>query len=453
MIASARPRVVKGRWSAIHCDARALLLAALLAMTFLLGGSARADASSLLLLRPLAAAVFAIAAVSALPAALRRACWETTLALALLALPLLHVVPLPPQIWTALPGRELAAESYRAMGQPLPWHPLSLTPRHSWNAVFALLGPIAAFLLALSLTPETLRRILPALLVCGMLSALAGALQILGADAFYFYDITNRGAAVGFFANRNHAAVAIACLLPLLALHARIGGQTGQALAGASAIALVPLVLLTESRAGLVCMALAFGLALWVFGAARGLLRPAIAAPVIVAVAAGLGALFLLHERAPAVLRLATLDYAADLRLRAAPVIWDAVLLHWPWGSGMGSFVEVYQIHEPRALLGTAYLNHAHNDPLELLLTGGLPAALLMAAGPALLAYRWRAASRSPAAESDGAAIGAAWARAGASIAMLLVLASLVDYPLRTPILATLLALAAAFVIRGTDRT
>ena len=49
------------------------LLALLLVATFLMGGSARHDAASLLFLRPLTAVIFVAAIVTALPAAWRRA--------------------------------------------------------------------------------------------------------------------------------------------------------------------------------------------------------------------------------------------------------------------------------------------------------------------------------------------------------------------------------------------
>ena len=39
-----------------------------------------------------------------------------------------QLVPLPPSIWTDLPGRGWIAEGYRALGLALPWLPLSLAP-------------------------------------------------------------------------------------------------------------------------------------------------------------------------------------------------------------------------------------------------------------------------------------------------------------------------------------
>ena len=46
----------------------------------------------------------------------------------------------------------------------------------------------------------------------------------------------------------------------------------------------------------------------------------------------------------------------------------------------------VYETFAPRTLLGESYVNHAHNDWLELWLTGGIPAILLAFAFLAWLA-------------------------------------------------------------------
>ena len=60
--------------------------------------------------------------------------------------PLVQLVPLPPQIWTLLPNRELAAATFDLLGREAPWLPLSISPRATWLAVLSLLPPCAVFL-------------------------------------------------------------------------------------------------------------------------------------------------------------------------------------------------------------------------------------------------------------------------------------------------------------------
>lgn len=430
------------------------LLATLLGATALMGGSARNDVASLLLLRPLTATIFIAAVVTALPRAWRRAPSTVAVAAASLLLCLIHLVPLPPGIWTELPGRQIAVDVYRAVGMSPPWHPLTLTPQHTWNGLFFLLAPLAAVLLTLSITPSQVRHLLAVLIGLAMLNVGMGALQSLGTPSLHLYDITNRDFAVGLFANRNHAALSFACALPLLGIYtdAKRNGERGSrlnaALAMMAALLLVSMILLTGSRAGLAWAALAVPMMLWVHGRSTSSSRLAAAWPWIAGMTlVSVAALFVMKERVPALLRLAQTGNLTELRLNTVPVIWQAVGDYWPFGSGIGSFVEIYGLYEPSRLLGVAYLNHAHNDFLELLLTGGLPAALLMVAGAASLLRSVTAArARSP--NGNDRTDDPRWARAGLSIVILLSLASIVDYPLRTPCLAVLLAVAASLVAR-----
>jgi hypothetical protein len=120
---------------------------------------------------------------------------------------------------------------------------------------------------------------------------------------------------------------------------------------------------------------------------------------------------------------------------------WSAVIANYnrfmPIGSGIGSYQPVYQTFEPRGALAATYSNHAHNDWLEVLITAGVPGALLLAV--AVIAFAWavwrhfRSRERGPV---------AAYRLAGLTIILLAAMASLVDYPLRAPIIAALLIIS-----------
>jgi O-antigen ligase len=107
---------------------------------------------------------------------------------------------------------------------------------------------------------------------------------------------------------------------------------------------------------------------------------------------------------------------------------------YWPWGSGHGSFEATYQIHEPGALLAPFYMNHAHNDWLELLQTGGVAAGVLLAGFLGMVA--WGSVQREQSCAMDSRVI--RQGRTGLIILGLLGFASVFDYPLRTPALACL---------------
>ena len=89
-------------------------------------------------------------------------------------------------------------------------------------------------------------------------------------------------------------------------------------------------------------------------------------------------------------------------------------------------------------LLRPFYMNHVHNDWLELALTGGVPAMLLVVV--ALIAYGVRLTRTLMAGAERGEEL--VMRRLGLVMLLLLALASVTDYPLRTPAFACLAAIA-----------
>src|SRR5690606_19187537 len=79
-----------------------------------------------------------------------------------------------------------------------------------------------------------------------------------------------------------------------------------------------------------------------------------------------------------------------------------------------------YQIYEAPSNIHRAYVNHAHNDYLELILEGGAPAVLLIATYFMLLAWQIPALRNSP------------FQKAALVAVVFVLIHSLVDYPLRT---------------------
>jgi O-antigen ligase len=127
---------------------------------------------------------------------------------------------------------------------------------------------------------------------------------------------------------------------------------------------------------------------------------------------------------------------AEDLRWPLWPSIADMLPHYLPWGTGVGSYAEAYQVLEPDNLLRPTFSNHAHNELLEILFTAGIPgAALVLLALVFLAAAVWRGL------RSSGDA--ALFKRLGILVIILLAIASISDYPVRTPILSAVFVLAA----------
>src|SRR5690349_15991711 len=109
---------------------------AYLVLCILLGGASAAGALANTLLQLLAIPLLWFAFTIEEAAPMPRAGRPLLLLLALLVLLIaLQLVPLPPGIWSALPGRERIAEGYRLLGMNLPYLPVSLVPKRTWAAL------------------------------------------------------------------------------------------------------------------------------------------------------------------------------------------------------------------------------------------------------------------------------------------------------------------------------
>lgn len=439
---------------------------ALAVAAFLLGGGARADIMSLLVLRPLSALAL-VYALWKYGGQFLQEKWLAWLVGAIVLLPLLHLIPLPPSLWTALPGRTLVADMFAAAGVGLPWQPISMVPAATLNALLSLMLPVAALLLCFSLGRVQQTGMLWLFIGIGMVSGLLGLLQAIGPQnsILYLYRITNNDMAVGLFANRNHQAIFLACLLPLLAAHVSlVNGRREvilfhKTLASAAALFLIPLILVTGSRNGMILVIFSIPAAYWIYRAPTPVGRNIELSSVrklsfaaYAAVGTALIALLAFASfRSPAFQRLFADDLAADLRWTAFPTLMRVIGDMFPVGSGVGSFVEVYKVYEPDKLLSPNYFNHAHNDYVELLLTGGLPALLILGFAAFLLIAAGKKAVR-PDAKLAASHKDLILLRTGVAVLVLLAIASVGDYPLRTPSLAVFAAVAIAWIVAALRR-
>jgi O-antigen ligase len=119
-----------------------------------------------------------------------------------------------------------------------------------------------------------------------------------------------------------------------------------------------------------------------------------------------------------------------------------------PLGSGMGTFVPVYATFErPEDTVAGSYVNHAHNDVLELWLEAGVAGLSLAGLFAIWLMLRsvtvWRPKPGSGMLEIDRHL-----ARAATMVAALLLAHSVVDYPLRTGAMMALMAFACALLLQ-----
>lgn len=421
--------------------------AAILAFAFfaafvaLTGGSSKPHIGWLLVLRP--ASVLCIVAMLLARPVDWRGLQPLPILLALFAATIaIQLIPLPPVLWYGRSGRESYDAVARILGGTDLWRPLALSPDRAWNSLVALLTPLGALIGFTALDDRQRRLLLWPLLGIVAFSMVLGVAQIASgmSSPLYWYRVSGRGQLIGLLANRNHQAALLALALPLLRAWTlfpvghRQTARTRTIIGLAVAAVIVLYMLVLGSRAGLALIPVGLVAAFLVepsIGAGRlsSRQRWMIIGGLVLGIAA-IVAIALSTDRAVAIGRAVDDDLGTEGRLAALPTMLHIIAKTWVFGTGFGSFVPVYASYEPDALLKTSYFNNAHNDLIELIITGGMPALLVF-----LAFFVWwvRASWRTIA-----TTVPRPWRalqRASAFAILILLLASLTDYPLRTPLM------------------
>jgi hypothetical protein len=356
----------------------------------------------------------------------------------LVAVALVQLIPLPPAIWTALPGRGPVVEGYRLLGVPLPWLPLTLAPAGARASLLWLLPAIACLLATVIPGAFRGRGIAWAIVAVTCASVAIGALQLIGGDSAYLYAITNRGVAVGFFANANHNSTLLLVCIPFLAALQSTLLKRSTSPRSASAIrllvgagyAVVLVGLLTNGSLAGLGLGVPVVMVTWL---SFGRQRPALRRGLLIATG-------LLSAAAIAFIAIspsnnlfgAQHDNVALSRQTSFALTLRAAADYLPVGSGIGSFLSVYRTQEPLSTVSATYMNHAHSDWIELLLETGFAGPLLAAAFLAWWGLRVRATLQAEEREP--------FAQAAAIATAAIMLHSIVDYPLRTAALSAVFA-------------
>ena len=364
----------------------------------------------------------------------------------------IQLVSLPASVWTALPGREMVVDGFAVLGMAPPAMPISLAPYETVATLLAFLPALGMLAATVGLRAYAASWLAGALIAGSAAGVLLGILQatspIPEQSPWYFYKISNFGVATGFFANSNHMASLLLVTIPFIAAAgARLRERSsdvrmrtaGLALAFSGIVAIVLGLLLNKSLAG-------YGLGvpvllvslLILFGTAARLAR----AGLVVVGVASIAAVALLWTR-PVGTNFDRLGATASVTSRheIAGNSWALATEFAPIGTGLGSFAAAYPLKEDPAVVDRYFVNHAHNDYLELAVELGLPGIILMA----LFLVWWARAVlqmlRSPASDQ--------YALAGAIASAAILLHSAVDYPLRSSAMMAVMAMCLALLIQS----
>lgn len=324
---------------------------------------------------------------------------------------------------------------------------LSLTPSETLRSFTAFGPPLFAMFVVSILGYRERQFIITLLMGLGVASIILGFTQLLtGADSsFYYWNITNRGFSVGIFANANHHSLFVASLIPLFAL--QLIKNTNKIMADNDNFGLLALY---AALFALIILGILFGKSFITFSIAMIAIllsslfistprkdtskswRPFFLGTILVI---GLTVITgLMKHVGPNTHSIVSNNRFSRLDVHSKSVsIFQDYMTN---GTGLGSFNKIYPFYENPENVNLIFVNHAQNDALQFAVELGLPGVALL-----VIFILWIIKSFYALVKNDAKYRGKHISRAAMVVVSIVLLQSLMDYPLRTPFLALIFAI------------
>ncbi|AZN98693.1 O-antigen ligase family protein [Mesorhizobium sp. M9A.F.Ca.ET.002.03.1.2] len=362
-----------------------------------------------------AAAVFSQTSGQGIP---RSVLWLLIFAVALV---ILQIVPLPAAIFSGLRPELLLPDPWLVGETRLRF--VSVGVGRTIECLLYLVASAAFFLSVLRLRTEQVQALLPFFFMGVVCNGLAGAIQYSLSDDIAIEGLLPFTINAGLFANQNHFAALLFVSIPFVVYY---GLFRGYLLSGSlGLVALLLLLLAAGSRAGVL-----IGLAITVLSVVFLSARSRASGLSILAIFIGLS-VYTIGAWTKIDAEAVDPDFG---RGEFARTTIEGIKENLATGVGFGNFQRAYQIYEKEEMIFAQYVNHAHNDYLELAFEGGIIAVFLMVLYFILLFTALARVRRDPLQKA-----------AFLSVSFLLI-HSLVDYPLRTEALAMTFAYMNAII-------
>jgi O-antigen ligase len=362
-----------------------------------------------------AAAVFSQTSGQRVP---RSVLWLLVFAVALV---ILQIVPLPAAIFNGLRPELLLGDPWLAGESRFRF--VSVGVGRTIESLLYLVASAAFFLSVLRLRAEQVHALLPFFFMGVICNGLAGAIQYSLSDDIAIKGLLPFTINAGLFANENHFSALLFVSIPFVIYY---GLFRGHLLSGSlGLVTLLLLLLAAGSRAGVL-----IGLGITVLSIVFLSARSKASGFGILAIFVGLSAYTI---GAWTKIDADAIDPAFG-RGEFARTTVEGIKENLATGVGFGNFQKAYQIYEKEGMIFKQYVNHAHNEYLEIAFEGGVFSILLMAFYFILLFVELARNRRDPLQKA-----------AFLSVSFLLI-HSLVDYPLRTEALAMTFAYMNAII-------
>lgn len=282
-----------------------------------------------------------------------------------------YLLPLPPILWTTLPGRDLYIPVITFLtetGYANQWQSITLNSHATASVILALFPPIAVFMLAQKLTDLRIMHLIYLMVILAVIQAIFGLGQYIQHNQIS-----------GSFANYNHYAAFLNLALPFsmsLIYQNDFNSKfyiDHQALAIKSGYILVVLIIctsiiLSSSRAGTVSAIISVALTLILLHRHASVKRliSYVLMMILGLMTLGIAIMAWLPTR------LLSLSINEDPRWIIFRNSINAVQHFFPLGSGLGTFADVYPAFQTVDTVSLTFVAHAHNEYLELFIETGI---------------------------------------------------------------------------------
>ena len=378
-----------------------------------------------------------------------------------LCIPVIYLIPLSEQWWLNLPGRGLQTEIVtwiESTSELVAYKALSLYPLHTLSAFLLGLSAIAVFLSASSSSKRELIILALVLLGSATLQGVIAFAQYITSDPFFYFGLS-RTEVLGTYLNTNHLTALMEMVEPLalaLMVHAIIESNKSALprvlvifTHASISLLLTFIAFTTTSRMGTFLLILSIFLSFWAVTTPE--MRKQVAVPIFLLRLALLIAILVsqysvittitgtVAEMEPSVV-------LGDLRWGIFQASWEGIQALFPFGSGPGAFPQTIQVYLPadNPAFQNHFMNHAHNDYLELIYETGVLGVILLVYFFYLYLRQWLLLRRSPVTKVKSL-------QSASGIGMLIILIfSLTDFNLHTPANLIVFAFICGIFFRNT---
>lgn len=314
-----------------------------------------------------------------------------------------YLLPIPFSLWQQLPGREIYVEVFgwlAAQDIAITHHSLSIIRFETILSLLSLLAPLAVFLAAISLNKKQIQFLIYVFLAGAAFQAALGLIQFASGNPLFYFGIPANGqSAQGTYLNRDHFAalmemaipIAIAISIYSLSIYrqqhrdAHPVSINRSLLFASLAILIILGGIFSRSRSGVFLTLVAILISSVVFARQLGHKKSGgftgLIASLAIGIAMSIGVM-------PIISRFINEDHLSDERWNIFSHTIDGIKSFFPFGSGPGTYPDIYRLFQP--LEQQMFINHAHNDYLELMFEMGIFGMLIIIAYFMLYIYGWR---------------------------------------------------------------